>query len=117
MHLPTKNLGGRGSQVGSVLSALDLAFPTAVKCGGVSADLLPSRKRVAVAAYEREHGTHPLQAGVAGILLPPDVTWEAQNWQKTRKQLGLLGGGFKHFLCFSLPGERSNLTSIYFQMG
>jgi len=60
--------------VGTVLSALDLAFPTAVKCGGVSADLLPSRKRVAVAAYEREHGTHPLQAGVAGILLPADVS-------------------------------------------
>jgi len=65
-------------EVGTVLSALDLAFPTAVKCGGVSADLLPSRKRVAVAAYEREHGTHPLQAGVAGILLPPDVTRQSE---------------------------------------
>eukprot|EP00438_Fugacium_kawagutii_P010037 Skav212669 [mRNA] locus=scaffold1227:621609:630682:+ [translate_table: standard] len=38
--------------VGTVLSALDLAFPTAVKCGGVCADLLPSRKRLAVAAHE-----------------------------------------------------------------
>ena len=28
----------------------------------------------------------------------------------------ILGGGFKHFLCSSLFGERSNLTNI-FQMG
>ena len=28
----------------------------------------------------------------------------------------LLGGGFKHFLFSTLPGERSNLTNI-FQMG
>ena len=62
------------AQVGSVLSALDLAFPTAVKCGGVCADLLPSRKRLAVAAREQSADAD-LAAGVAGILLPPDVTW------------------------------------------
>mmetsp|Transcript_77295 Transcript_77295/g.121700 ORF Transcript_77295/g.121700 Transcript_77295/m.121700 type:complete len:586 (-) Transcript_77295:7-1764(-) len=60
--------------VGSVLSALDLAFPTAVKCGGVCADLLPSRKRVSVAAREQQNDADPLAAGVAGLLLPPDMS-------------------------------------------
>eukprot|EP00435_Cladocopium_sp_Y103_P059956 s329_g21.t1 len=60
--------------VGSVLSALDLAFPNAVKCGGVCADLLPSRKRLAVAAREQTNDADPLAAGVAGILLPPDMS-------------------------------------------
>ena len=64
-------------EVGSVLSALDLAFPTAVKCGGVCADLLPSRKRVSVAAREQQNDADPLAAGVAGLLLPPDVTWRS----------------------------------------
>ncbi|CAK9042481.1 FIST domain-containing protein, partial [Durusdinium trenchii] len=70
--------------VGTTLSALDLAFPTAVKCGGVCADLLPSRKRLCVAAYERARLAgagaapsgvdEPEMGGVAGILLPADVS-------------------------------------------
>ncbi|CAE7562277.1 unnamed protein product [Symbiodinium natans] len=63
--------------VGSVLSALDLALPNAVKCGAVCADLLPSRRRVAVAGYEMRRGissADDIPAGVAGLLLPPDVS-------------------------------------------
>lgn len=61
--------------VGTVLSALDLAFPTAVKCGGVCADLLPSRKRLVVAAHELKSPLQgDIQSGVAGILLPPEVS-------------------------------------------
>ena len=63
--------------VGTVLSALDLALPNAVKCGAVCADLLPSRRRVAVAGYEQRRGmssSDDVLAGVAGLLLPPDVS-------------------------------------------
>eukprot|EP00439_Symbiodinium_sp_Y106_P063066 s5068_g9.t1 len=63
--------------VGTVLSALDLALPNAVKCGAVCADLLPSRRRVAVAGYEMRRGissADDVPAGVAGLLLPPDMS-------------------------------------------
>ena len=63
--------------VGTVLSALDLALPNAVKCGAVCADLLPSRRRVAVAGYEMRRGissADDVPCGVAGLLLPRDVS-------------------------------------------
>ena len=60
--------------VNTVLSALDLAFPQAVKCGAVAADLLPSRRRVAVAGQELSREKSDDMTGVAGLLLPAEVS-------------------------------------------
>eukprot|EP00931_Biecheleriopsis_adriatica_P065398 TRINITY_DN39926_c0_g1_i1.p1 TRINITY_DN39926_c0_g1~~TRINITY_DN39926_c0_g1_i1.p1 ORF type:complete len:592 (+),score=113.78 TRINITY_DN39926_c0_g1_i1:266-1777(+) len=64
--------------VRTALGALDLSFPSAAKCGGVCNDLPPGRTRLTVASLERQrqHGEGPIevQAGVAGLLLPPELS-------------------------------------------
>lgn len=62
----------------TVFGALDMAFPQAVKFGGVCADLPPSRSRLCVAAYHRKaagssEGTI-LEEGIAGLILPSSLS-------------------------------------------
>lgn len=61
--------------VQSVLASLDLAFPKAVKFGGVCADLLPSQIRV-VAAKNGEFVASD-EPGIAGLLLPSSCSVHA----------------------------------------
>jgi len=54
--------------VQSILASLDLAFPEAVKFGGVAADLLPSAARLAHFRDGRFSASD--EPGIAGLLLP-----------------------------------------------
>eukprot|EP00929_Paragymnodinium_shiwhaense_P014512 TRINITY_DN122423_c0_g1_i1.p1 TRINITY_DN122423_c0_g1~~TRINITY_DN122423_c0_g1_i1.p1 ORF type:complete len:603 (+),score=119.53 TRINITY_DN122423_c0_g1_i1:119-1927(+) len=60
-----------------VVAGLDLAFPYAVKCGGVASDLIPSRLRMALAGSRgnrRQFAAAPEDAGVAGMILPSKMS-------------------------------------------
>eukprot|EP00929_Paragymnodinium_shiwhaense_P120574 TRINITY_DN9253_c0_g1_i1.p1 TRINITY_DN9253_c0_g1~~TRINITY_DN9253_c0_g1_i1.p1 ORF type:complete len:618 (-),score=77.93 TRINITY_DN9253_c0_g1_i1:468-2321(-) len=59
------------------MAGLDLAFPGAVKCGGVASDLVPSRLRMALARSgntRRQCAYAPDKAGLCGIILPSKMT-------------------------------------------
>eukprot|EP00929_Paragymnodinium_shiwhaense_P029385 TRINITY_DN16846_c0_g1_i1.p1 TRINITY_DN16846_c0_g1~~TRINITY_DN16846_c0_g1_i1.p1 ORF type:complete len:612 (+),score=125.92 TRINITY_DN16846_c0_g1_i1:71-1906(+) len=60
-----------------VAAGLDLAFPDAVKAGGVASDLIPSRFRMALATSaqtRRQFAAQPEDAGIAGIILPSKMS-------------------------------------------
>mmetsp|Transcript_13493 Transcript_13493/g.31748 ORF Transcript_13493/g.31748 Transcript_13493/m.31748 type:complete len:586 (+) Transcript_13493:71-1828(+) len=57
--------------VQQVLAGLDVAYPQALKFGGVSADLPPEVSRVAIASSPK--GSFE-EAGIAGILIPSNVS-------------------------------------------
>eukprot|EP00930_Biecheleria_cincta_P096913 TRINITY_DN88685_c0_g1_i1.p1 TRINITY_DN88685_c0_g1~~TRINITY_DN88685_c0_g1_i1.p1 ORF type:complete len:625 (+),score=81.98 TRINITY_DN88685_c0_g1_i1:123-1997(+) len=66
--------------VQTTLAALDQAFPNAVKCGGVCAELTPGRARLSVAgcvSQSRGKAGLELHGGVAGLLLPPELSLHA----------------------------------------
>mmetsp|Transcript_57521 Transcript_57521/g.106235 ORF Transcript_57521/g.106235 Transcript_57521/m.106235 type:complete len:593 (-) Transcript_57521:275-2053(-) len=57
--------------VQEVLAGLDMAYPNSLKFGGVCADLSPRSARVAIASSP---SGAPTEAGVAGILIPSNVS-------------------------------------------
>mmetsp|Transcript_48684 Transcript_48684/g.136146 ORF Transcript_48684/g.136146 Transcript_48684/m.136146 type:complete len:728 (-) Transcript_48684:78-2261(-) len=59
--------------VKTVLAGLDLAFPRALKFGGVCADLPPTTSRLAVALADGHFRDYDEDFGVAGLLLPSCV--------------------------------------------